>query len=274
MAMAESDRRLVQEFLKSKERAQAYPLTSPRARELRDVAVEVLATYGAEFNMAVKREDSDELKANAAAAALSSARKEMNEVFGDVRNGLDIRLRELAIERASMDNKTGELRAFIDGYNASDFSKSSTNIIIGVMERAEEFGAQFLPEHLRPIIEGRMEVALEQLKLAQQDADGCRARARAAYSDLLEARVQARLEYRNARDLIGVVLRIERRDSDFNGVIPPLDVALSGRRKTNRSADASRKQEQEQDLILHDGGEALGPVETDLLVPPGDEQSD
>lgn len=166
----------------------------------------------------VRREDLEEIEAHDALGGLRDARARLNTAFASAIVALDTWLGEARLGEQQTPH-VERVAQFIDQCHAGEFSSLRTRAASSVATTAVE-----LMEAVDASATHRagLELALEGVATAREDAADEGAEAIEAYGDLVEGRSVARVCYLTARDLISAALRFDGRRGELDDIIAPI----------------------------------------------------
>lgn len=219
MTISVHDERLVAGKQKTLEALEACEFEDARAEEAANVACAILEDSIEEYEDAIRREDlTDEVR-----EALQEPRGRTAEALVRVYYTLKRQYAERRARGEELTEEERELEEFLRNLSPTEYITASFPNAMSALEKAIDFASQNLPEDLAKL----SETALERAREAREQLEELGDRALRVYSDLEQAREEAKSRYLAVRELTSAALRLEDRYGELNEIAPPISDVMS-----------------------------------------------
>jgi hypothetical protein len=136
---------------------------------------------------------------------------------------LQARYSERRAQGEPVSDRDKEIETFLQNLNPSEFMNTSFPKAVDSLEKATDLANQLIPDEVKNL----SNQARDQITEARSQLEEMSEQAIDTYTDLQEAREEARTHYLAARELASAALRLEGDEETLNDVIPPIGQVLS-----------------------------------------------
>lgn len=134
--------------------------------------------------------------------------------------------RQYAERRAAgeaLTDQDKQVEEFLRNLSPGEYISASFPTAVSTLEKAQNFASQYLPEDVQKFSESALSRARETRNRIEQLGE----RALKAYSDLEEAREEAKSNYLAVREMTSAALRLEGQFRRLNSIAPPVSDVMS-----------------------------------------------
>lgn len=219
MAISVNDRRLNAGKKQTLKKLEELQVESEEARSIVQTARTVLGKSIEEYKKALRREDlTDEVR-----EILKEPRGRASDALVQVYYTLKRQYAERRARGEPISEQDQKVEKFLRNLSPTEYITASFPTAVSALERAIDFANENLPEDVVNFSES----ALDRAKEARGRLEDLGERALRAYSDLEDAREEAKSNYLAVRELVSAALRLEDRFDELNEIAPPVSAIMS-----------------------------------------------
>ncbi|MFB6262034.1 MAG: hypothetical protein ABEL76_00225 [Bradymonadaceae bacterium] len=222
MAISVNDERLIDGKQRSLEAIGELDCTG-RSAVLLEVAESVLSESIDEYKTAIRREDlTDEVR-----NMLEDPQERAGEALVQFYYTLKREYAERRAKGEPLTERDEQVEEFLRNLSSAEYVSKPFPGALSALKRAAEFANENIPDDVRSV----SDEALRRVRDARDRVEGqieeLGDRALQAYSDVEQAREEAKSNYLAVREITSAALRLEGRYDELNDVTPPVSKIMS-----------------------------------------------